>query len=309
MADPDLSPTITNHRCNSVVLTPAGLYTDMAITVASHIWRHHRGPSAPLPGLNVHNLEVHKPLIVKDPTPTGMTPLHIEMTATLSLPLNAHEDITSTTLHCVFHSVSSSGTKLQENGHCDVTFEWYYGWLSEWSLHYNRINSRINALRSNPAAQTVNRAKAYKLFESFVQYSGKYQNMSSCVFDAATLEATSTLEFLAHPEGDYCGPYYHDGSCHVSGFVCNAVEQNKESNAFISNGVTAMKLSPLFDPSKPGSEISNYVQMAPLPNDKTVLQGDVYVIQDGQIVGVWEGVRFKKIPRRVLNVFFPPPKK
>lgn len=49
--------------------------------------------------------------------------------------------------------------------------------------------------------------------------------------------------------------------------------------------------------------------MSPLPNDKTVLQGDVYVLQDGQIVGVWEGVRFKKIPRRVLNVFLPPPKK
>lgn len=115
----------------------------------------------------------------------------------------------------------------------------------------------------------------------------------------------------------------------MSGFVCNAVEEKKDQNAFISNGVTAMKLSPLFDPAKKGTEIwyvrsmnfwgcdafadlfcaSNYVQMKPLPNDKSVLQGDVYVIQDGQIVGLWEGVRFKKIPRRVLNVFLPPPKK
>lgn len=79
--------------------------------------------------------------------------------------------------------------------------------------------------------------------------------MSSCVFDPVTLEATSTLEFLPHLETDYCGPYYHDGSCHVSGFVCNAVEEKKDQNAFISNGVTAMKLSPLFDPAKKGTEI------------------------------------------------------
>lgn len=255
MADPDLAPSITNHRCNSVVLTPSGLYTDMATTVAQHIWRQHRGVDAPLPGINIHDLAVHKPLIVKDPTPAGMSSLWLEMTTTLSLPPFTTQDITNAVLHCTFHSITPSGTKLQENGTCDVSFEWYPGWISEWSLSYAHITSRISALKTSPTSKTVTRAKAYQLFESFVQYTGAYQNMSSCTFDAETLEATSTLDFLAKPETDYCGPFYHDGSCHVSGFVCNAVEQDKNSNAFISNGVTAMKLSPMFDPSKSGSEI------------------------------------------------------
>ena len=69
-----------------------------------------------------------------------------------------------------------------------------------------------------------------------------------------------------------------------------------------------MKMTPKFNPY-PGANIQNYVQMQPLPKDNTVLCGDVYVLQDDEVVGVWEGVKFKRIPRRILNVFLPPPKR
>ena len=69
-----------------------------------------------------------------------------------------------------------------------------------------------------------------------------------------------------------------------------------------------MKLSPKFQPQQ-GADIRTYVRMEPLQNDKTVLCGDVFVLQNYEVVGVWEGVKFKRIPRRVLNVFLPPPKK
>ncbi|KAK4617554.1 Non-reducing polyketide synthase PKS1 [Fulvia fulva] len=313
MGDPRLSPTIIDHKCNGTVLTPSGLYADMAVEVGKHVWRHHRGQTAGLPGFNVCDLEVHKPTIVKDPTKIDEHWLEVETTA--SIPAGTRGDILDAVLKCAFYSITADGKRTQENGHCSVRFEWYYGWLSEWSNEAATINNRINTLheRGNKGGdsniQIINKSRTYKLFQSFVDYTGKYQNMSEVVYDSATLEATSLLTFLADPATDCTGPYYLDGSCHISGFVANAVEKDKDKNAFISNGVSAMKLSPRFDPAKKGSVTRNYVQMKQLETDKTVLEGDVYILQDGEIVGVWESVRFKKIPRKVLNVFLPPPKK
>jgi hypothetical protein len=44
------------------------------------------------------------------------------------------------------------------------------------------------------------------------------------------------------------------------------------------------------------------------PEGKDVLGGTVFVLCGNKIVGSWEGVSFKRIPRRVLNIFLPPPK-
>lgn len=311
MGHPLLSSCITKHKCNDVVLTPSGLYADMAVEVAKRVWRHHRGQEAELPGINVCDLEVHKPLIVKDVA--KMEELWLEMEVTVSISEFVRQDITEAVLKCVFHSISADGIRLQENGRCNVRYEWYYGWLSEWSNSFNTIKTRISDLYSRVSTDSagsvslVHRDAAYKLFESFVQYSGKYQNMAEVVFDASTLEATSLLSFQSDPASDYCGPYYLDGSCHLSGFVCNAVEKDKDKNAFISNGVTAMKLSPMFQPAKKDSNIRNFVHMQPLSTDNSVLQGDVWILQDDQVVGKWEGVRFKKIPRKVLDIFLPRP--
>ncbi|KAF2217326.1 hypothetical protein CERZMDRAFT_81253 [Cercospora zeae-maydis SCOH1-5] len=316
LADADLSPIVLSHKCNDCVLTPSGLYSDMVLTVARHIYCTYER-NAQTPGINVSDLQVHKPLIVKDPT--KLSDLFIEMEVKHAHPGDPPTTISSTTLHCTFHSVTSTGTRLQEMGHCTATFESSTTWLNTWSLYTPTILNRIDSLHTaaikegNLKVQLVQRSKAYKLFESFVQYGPKYQNMSQVIFDTRTLEATATIDFQnLNLEKDFIGPYLLDGTGHLSGFVCNAVEKDGDKFAYINGGVGAMKLSEKFQPERiiaDGSVVRNYVQMRVLPSDKTVLQGDVFVLQDDEIVGVWERVRFKRIPRRVLNVFLPPPVK
>ncbi|KAM3424215.1 hypothetical protein BST61_g11244 [Cercospora zeina] len=315
LADAYLSPIVLYHKCNDCVLTPSGLYSDMVLTVARHIHRAYE-PNAETPGINVSDLQVHKPLIVKDPT--KLFDLFIEMEVKVGDTTN-ETSISDTTLRCTFHSVTSTGTRLQEMGHCTATFESTSTWLTTWSVYTPTILNRIDSLHTaaikeeNLSVQLVQRNKAYKLFESFVQYGPKYQNMSQVIFDTRTLEATSTIDFQNLDfEKDFPGPYLLDGTGHLSGFVCNAVEKDGDKFAYINGGVGAMMLSEKFRPERirdEGSVVRNYVQMRVLPNDKTVLQGDVFVLQDDEIVGVWGQVRFKRIPRRVLNVFLPPPAK
>jgi hypothetical protein len=183
-----------------------------------------------------------------------------------------------------------------------------------WSTHTEAIKNKIDRLyarsktESSGDVQLMYKDKAYRLFKSFVDYGPKYQNMAEVVCDTKTLEAAARHEFQPDPNRDYTGPFYLDGSCHISGFVCNTADEDVAKNAYVSHGFAAMKLSPKFKPG-PSADIRTYVHMQPLPNDKTVLSGDVYVLQDGEIVGLWEAVKFKRIPRRVLNVFLPPPRK
>ncbi|PIA89349.1 Conidial yellow pigment biosynthesis polyketide synthase [Cercospora beticola] len=312
LADPDLSPVVLAHKCNDCVLTPSGLYSDMVLTVASHIHRAYE-PNTEVPGINVSDLQVHKPLIVKEPT--NLASLFIEMEVKAS---SKDPKISSTTLHCTFHSTTPTGTRLQEMGHCTATYESSSKWLQTWFPYTPIILNRISSLQTaaikenNLSVQLVQRTKAYKLFSSFVQYGPKYQNMSEVIFDTRILEATATID-LVHLDfqKDFLGPYLLDATGHLSGFVCNAVEKDGDKFAYINGGVGAMKLSSKFQPEKVKvgqSTLQNYVQMRILPSDKTVLQGDVFVLQDEEIVGVWEQVRFKRIPRRVLDVFLPKPK-
>lgn len=312
LADPALWPHIAHHKCHNVALTPSGLYADMAVTVAGYIWRAWRGADAALPGAEVRALQVDKTLIARVPQ-TGERQQWFEMAATLDIPANSSGDIIDGTVRCVFREVDASGTKLHDLAHCAVVFGFTYGWQAEWAHTAPAIKSAIHNLRTRAqredggAIHLVHRRRAYELFESFVAYGPKYQNMASVVYDTVTLEATAELAFQPDPRDDYVGPYYLDGSCHVSGFVCNTlIDAGKW--AYISHGIEGMKMTPDFDPSKPGARIENYVRMAPVPGDETVMRGDVWILQDGEAVGLWEGVKFKRIPRRVLNVFLPQPK-
>lgn len=310
LQDPDLWPAIGMHKCNGVALCPSGLYGDMAVQVAQHIWRRNRWPNAELPGLSVRKMHIEKPIIANPPG-QGQAQW-IEMEGICELPEASSGDIIDATIHCHIRSVN--GSKLQDLAYCAATYEWMPGCLDEWVSSTASVKNKIASLykraSTNPSSDVtlMNRETSYRLFRSFVDYGPLYQNMAEVVCDSQNLEGTAKLDFQPDPQSPNNGPYYLDGSCHLSGFICNAVEQDKDKNAYVSHGWEAMKMSNKFRPAR-GADIRSYVQMKAMPNDKTVLCGDVYVLQDDDVVGVWEGVQFKRIPRRVLNIFLPPPKK
>jgi len=302
VADPGLWPVLRDHKCNGVTLTPSGLYGDMAITVTNHIWAKVRQDQE-IPGLNVCEMHVDEPLKAQNPQVGEGQWLEMKVTA---------EDLDGAGLiRCSFSHVSPQGVKIDDLAHCIVRLEDEALWRAEWSTYAPTILSQIERLQARALKETtgqirtIMRRRAYELFKTFVEYDGDYQAMSEIIIDKAELEATALLDIMAKPEGELSGPYYLDGSCHLSGFICNASDEDTKKNAYISHGWDAEKISSHFQPGN-GKELRSYVRMR--AEGKDVLGGTVFVIQGGEIVGTWEGVRFKKIPRRVLNVFLPPPK-
>jgi hypothetical protein len=302
LADKDLMPLVIHHKCNDCILTPSGLYSDMAVTVARYIYRvysrrdkrhgnidgggggggeengeengqgngEENGASEKNgdPDVKISALQVHKPLLVKNLTEINQLYLEIEVQSTAPPPNTAaaaeiRTNIipSSLELTCTFHSTTPQGLRLQQLGHCTASFSPDPDtWLAAWTHLTPTILNRMAVLRTtaikanNTQVQLVQRAQAYKLFETFVQYGAKYQNMREVVFDSETLEATAEVDFAGvDPRTErLVGPYYMDGSCHLSGFVCNAVEKDTDRFAYINGGVGAMMLSGKFRPGGGG---------------------------------------------------------
>ena len=302
VADDGLWPVLRDHKCNGVTLTPSGLYGDMAITVAKHIWANTR-PDENLPGLNVCDMHVDKPLKAQNPQVGDGQWLEMRATAEKLDDAGA--------VRCTFSHVSPKGERIDDLSHCLVRFEDEDEWRAEWSAYEHQVVSQVQRLQARAKMEnsgqirTIHRQKAYELFKTFVEYDGDYQAMSEIIIDKAALEATALLDILPKFEDELAGPYYLDGSCHLSGFICNATDEDTKKNAYISHGWTAAKISSEFQPGN-GKELRSYVRMQ--PEGKDVLGGTVFVLCGSKIVGSWEGVSFKRISRRVLNIFLPPPK-
>nr|POF16599.1 non-reducing polyketide synthase tera [Quercus suber] len=295
LSDRQLWPLVEGHKCNRVTLCSSALYADQASQLATFIWETLR-PHDPVPGLNIHEVDIPKLLIADETKKSQGQWLEIEATAELP-----HEScVRGGKVKCSFRSVSPDGTKISDHATCSVGYESIKAWCEDWSRLDFLVSSQIKSLHEragNGTAHTFQRGLAYKIFKSFVDYSHVYQGMKSVIMDSSTNEATAALEFQTGPY-DYSPPIILDNSCHVSGFVCNASETVADNDVFVSHGWTAMKFS---KPLTANMELVNYVRMRPKPGD--ILQGDVYIMENGKIVAVWEGVRFKRIPRRLVAVF------
>ena len=298
LADPKLYPVVCGHMVNNAALCPSSLYADMALTVGDYIYKE-MAPGAEVPGINVCNMEVPKPLIAQIPQPAQGQ--HIEM--------EANADMSTGLVKVNFRSVQPDGKKIQDHASCIVRFEDKAAWAEEWSRYNFMVKAQMELLNQKTltgGAHKVQRGMAYKLFKALVNYDDKYRAMAEVVLDGQTTEASATIDFPTKPEdGDfYCPPYHIDGACHISGFIVNASDLlDSEQNVYVSHGWGAMKFS---RPLVAGMKLKNYVRMQPQPGN--ISKGDVYIMQGDEIIAVCEGIKFQQIPRRVLNTFLPPNK-
>ena len=57
-------------------------------------------------------------------------------------------------------------------------------------------------------------------------------------------------------------------------------------------------------PLHAGGKYRSYVKMIPTEDDPSVYLGDVYVMEDGVIMGMVGGIKFRRYPRMLLSRFF-----
>ncbi|KAF2018415.1 polyketide synthase [Aaosphaeria arxii CBS 175.79] len=295
--EPKIKATISGHQVNGTPLCPSSLYADQAMTVADYLYKQLR-PNLETPGLNVCAMEVTKPLIPSNPPPAGGQHIQIEATA----------DLETNQVELKYRTVSADGSKvLAEHAFGLVKYEDVNAWKQEWARTQYMVQTQIDILKQkleSGAAHKVLRGMAYKLFKALVTYADNYRGMEEVILDGKQTEATASVKFQTTPaDGQFlCSPYWIDSLAHLSGFIVNASDHlDSENSVYISHGWGSIKIAKQLSPDK---KYRSYVRMQPAPGNISV--GDVYIMEDGEVIGLVTGLKFQNIPRRALNIMMPP---
>ncbi|KAL3448058.1 melanin synthase [Aspergillus insuetus] len=299
LSAPQIHAAISGHRVNGSALCPSSVYADVALTIADHI---HKQPASgfSLSGYNVTAMEVQNPLIIKEPR-------EIE---TRVLRIHARPNRQSQSIRIDFASANTNEGAETRHATCLVEFGSPGSWLCRWSHDLYLIQDRISSLqnRADSGSGDVSRLTSrltYRLFGALVDYAPGYQRMDRVVLDSGLLEATATIRLDSRGADDggfVYSPYWIDALLHLAGFIMNGNDALDYSEAvYISHGWQGLRFA---KPLVPGAEYQAYVRM--LPRDKTVVGGNVWMLRDGEVVGLAEDLRFQRVPRTVLDLLLPP---
>ncbi|KAK0773473.1 hypothetical protein LTR38_016553 [Friedmanniomyces endolithicus] len=263
--DPRLSPVLQGHRVNDVPLCPSSLYVDMAMTIVRHMLTV-TGRLNDTIGLDCGSMKVDKPFIA---SPHASPQL---------LRVSATADWLRGEVSLLFYSANAQSQKAADHATCTVLVTEQQHWIEDWKRSTYLIQSRIDSLHAavnGGKAHKLKRGLAYKLFATLVDYSVDYQGMQEVVLDSDALEASARVQFQVEDGGFYQSPCWIDSCGHIAGFIMNGNDNiHSKGQVFINHG-------------------------------GTLYAGDTYILEDGVIIGVFEGVKFQGVPRRMIEMVLP----
>lgn len=193
---------------------------------------------------------------------------------------------------------------------------WYYpgaqDWRAEWQTASHLVGSRIDALwdsaTSEGKASALSRRATYQLFTNVVDYDARYQAMRRAALDPDALEAAADVVLGADRHGAWHTlPHWIDGAFQLAGLVMNsfgdaAAGAPARDFFFVTPGWRRLRLA---EPLEAGVRYRNYVRMVPVEGEAGAYAGDIYLLRDKTVVGLCQGINFKRVPRALMPVMFP----
>lgn len=279
-------------------MSPQSIHADIAYTLGKYIYEQLR-PGTKRVDMNVSNLVVTKGLIAQKNT---KKPQRIQVTATA--------DLTESKVDLRWHNVHDDGSlDEEETGFANANV--FYGdsnaWLNDWARTEHLVQGRIESLSRMAQEGTinkVNRSMAYKLFANLVDYAEKYRGMHTVTLN--DYEAYADVVLTKEKGGTWTvPPYFIDSVAHLAGFILNGSDAvDNKNNFFVTPGWSSMRFA---KPLEAGGKYQSYVKMLPTAEDPGIFLGDVYIMQNKQIIGMVGGIKFRQYPRILINKFFSAP--
>jgi asperthecin polyketide synthase len=224
------------------------------------------------------------------------------------LVLKAHLDLSTSSMSLGWFNASA------ETGECAaesfatavVRFEDPAAWTREWDRISHLVQGRIEALEQRAAegkASKLSKPLAYALFKNVVDYADRYRGMEQVVLHEH--EAVAEVTLVAERHGTWhTPPHWIDSVSHLAGLVMNGSDaSNTRDYFYVTPGCSSFRL---LNPLKAGGKYRSYVRMFPLPEEANMYAGDVYILQGERIVGMVGQIRFRRVPRLLMDRFFSP---
>ncbi|OBT76080.1 Type I Iterative Polyketide synthase (PKS) [Pseudogymnoascus sp. 05NY08] len=289
--DPRLAPVFQGHKVNGTPLCPSSLYADIAMTIANYMMKAINMQGGEI-GLDVGDMKVDKPLIALQ----AGNPQLFRVSGLANWALK--------TISLVFYSVNDQGGKKADHATCHVKLTSNQTWLQDWKRNAYLIKSRIASLQKcvdEGESNKLKRGLVYKLFGAIVEYDPQYQGMQEVILDSNELEATAKVTFQVGDGGYGFSPHWIDSLGHIAGFIMNGNDNVESKNqVFINHGWDAMRCATTFAHGKT-YQTYNKMQLV----DGTLYAGDTYILEEGNIAAIFEGVKFLGISRKVLDQVLP----
>ncbi|KAJ5738175.1 Non-reducing polyketide synthase vrtA [Penicillium malachiteum] len=280
MQHPEFLDAVHGHKMNNCGVATSSIWTDMAMSVGEYLYRL-LVPQVQDVHMNVGNFEV----------------LHAQVAnkskgSSQPLALHAHLDLVTQSMSVSWYNVSGeTGERAAEAfASATVRFEDPDVWQAEWARVTHLVQGRIETLRDMATEGTASRLfkpLAYTLFKNVVDYADRYRGMDSVILHH--YEAVADVRLV----------------CHLAGLIMNGSDaSNTRDYFYVTPGCESFRL---LKPLEAGAQYQSYVRMFPLPVDAgSMYAGDVYILQDGKVVGMVGQIGFRRVPRLLMDRFFSP---
>lgn len=245
--------------------------------------------------MNVTNVEVLHAQIAQTNTSSAQL-----------LQLEAQIDLAAQATTMQWYNISQDGFRSEESfATATVRFENPTAWQTEWSRMTHLVNGRIESLSRMAAEGTANKLSknmTYNLFKNVVDYADKYRGMQSVVLNEYEAYADITLVPERHGKW-HTPPHWIDSVFHLAGLIMNGSDASNTKDFFyVTPGWDNCRMAA---PLKPGASYRSYVRMFPI-DEPSMHAGDVYVLQDDVVVAMMGNMKFRKVPRLLMDKFFSP---
>ncbi|KAL4783980.1 hypothetical protein BJX76DRAFT_367919 [Aspergillus varians] len=290
---PDFLEAVHGHRMNNCGVATSSIWTDMALAVGEYLY------SRLVPGskvyLNVGELEVLH-ATVANPAKNTTQPLY----------LDAHLDLSTQRMSLAwFNADPATGDRASESyATGSVRFESNMGkWNTEWGRMTHLVLGRIEALErmaTERQASQLSKALSYALFKNVVDYADRYRGMERVIIH--DYEAFADITLIPERHGIWhTPPHWIDSVSHLAGLVMNGSDaSNTRDYFYVTPGYESFRLLKKLEP---GAQYQSYVRMFPLP-EANMFAGDLYILQDNQIIGMVGQLKFRQVPRLLMDRFF-----
>lgn len=295
---PEFRAAVYGHTMNNCGVATSSIWTDMALAVGEYLYKKLQ-PQVKEVHMNVCDLEV----------------LHAQVASKVKgawqpLALEANLDLSTQYMSLAWYDVSAeTGERAAEHFATGaVRFEDPASWTAEWNRTTHLVLGRIEALQqlaNENKANRISKRLAYTLFKNVVDYSDQYRGIDSMILHEYEAVADVTLVNDRHGTW-HTPPHWIDSVCHLAGLIMNGSDaSNTQDYFYVTPGSDSLRF---LKPLEAGGKYKSYVRMFPLPVEAGNMHaGDVYILQDDTIVGVLSQIRFRRVPRLLMDRFFSAP--
>ncbi|KAL9932130.1 hypothetical protein V8E36_008902 [Tilletia maclaganii] len=285
---------IQGHLVHDVCLVPASMYSDVALQAGLHVLESLGSKFDE----KTHALQVLD-ILMDEPVVLGVhSDMHLH---THGLPT----DINGMTLTFYF----ADGRR---QGGCAVRIVPREQVETRWTGIRDLLSRRVESLRAaQEGGARLTTQMAYNLFTKVVDYNAQYRAMQEVFLNEAGDEAALHVQLQTAPcladesRRFVVFPVYQDSVGQCTGFLPNL--QADSEHVYIANGCKLIEYtSRMIDVAKPGNKVWVHCSMQ---EDEGLSTSDAYFFDEktGEVVGHMGGVKFRKIPLRVMKHVMPKP--